>query len=101
MANQPEETRFPTLPDGWADGAAPASTPTHREKPAAADPRLARWEKQRRDITSAMVVFLLAGVVFVVLDYRSLVTATLGVAAGWSIRLLLLEGRITRLRECG
>lgn len=103
VANEPEKVRFPRLPEGWADGTARAATtpPTPPSEAAAQRSQVARWEKERRDITSAMLVLLVAAIAFFVLDYRSLVGPALGVVTGFTIRLLLLDRKITRLRDDG
>ena len=100
MANEPEEVRFPTLPDGWADGTAraAASTPPPDQTTNSA---LARREKERHDVIAALPIFLSGTLADILFGYESVGLPALGVATGMSIRLFLLERKINSLRVGG
>lgn len=96
VANKPEDTQFPTLPDGWADGRRAASAPPPPDQ--ARESVLGRREKERRDVITALPIFLAGTLAVILLGYESLGLPALGVATGMSIRLFLLERKINSLR---
>jgi hypothetical protein len=93
MSGGQDDIPIPRLREGW-DAPPPAA-------PVGPGPAVPRHEKERRDLTMALVVFLVAALLLLVLGHRSLALPAFGVATGWAIRLLLLQRKLDRLRGGG